>query len=175
MTGTTAKFPVTMRLMHWSMAALLLSMLCAGAVMVDSLATWQPALLTMHKSFGVVALFLVFPRLLVRLTSAVPALPSSLPPLQKLAATLSHYFLYVLMFALPVTGLLMQYNAARPVDFFCVASLPAALSTNIEAFALYRVSHGYLALALIVVVGVHVSAALYHHFVRKDDVLKSML
>lgn len=175
MTTNVTTFPLSIRLLHWAMAALLVSMLCAGAIMVDSLATWQPYLLQLHKAFGVIALLLVCVRLLVRLTSTLPSLPSSLGSMQKKAATLSHYVLYGLMFALPLTGLLMQYNAARPIDVFGLFTLPVALTANIESFALYRISHQYLALALVLVVGVHITAALHHHFVRKDNVLKSML
>ena len=174
MTTSAQKFPLSMRLLHWAMAALLVSMLCAGAIMVDSLATWQPALLNLHKGFGIIALLLVCLRLIVRLKSAIPPLPTSLHGWQKIGAKASHYLLYGLMFALPLSGFLMQYHAARPVEFFGLFTLPVAMAANIEVYAFYRVSHGYLAIALAIVVGAHVAAALHHHFYRKDEVLKSM-
>ena len=106
--------------------------LCAGLIMVKSLATWQPTLLYLHKSFGIVTLTLVIIRLLVRAISVVPALPSSLSNIQKAGAKASLYLLYALILVLPITGFLMQYNAGRPVDFFGFFTLPAAL-TNAKA------------------------------------------
>lgn len=168
-------FSLSMRLMHWSMAALLLSMLLAGTVMIKSLAVWQPTLLMLHKSFGVVALLLVVVRIVLRFTSRIPALPSSVSAGQKTIARASHVALYGLMFAMPLTGLIMQYYAARPISIFNLIVLNSAATPNITLFAIFRLSHGYLAYALLALVCMHALAALYHHFVRKDDVLKSML
>lgn len=169
------RFPLSMRILHWAMAAIVISMILGGLTMVRSLEPWQLTLLNGHKAFGLVAFILVLVRIAVRLTSKFPALPPSLPRWQQRAAIGSHYVLYGLMLAMPVTGYLMQYVAARPVEVFGMFTLPAALTADIQSYGLLREMHGYLALAFIVMMVLHVSAALHHHFVRKDSVLKSML
>ncbi|TDP39161.1 cytochrome b561 [Idiomarina aquatica] len=171
----TNRFSLTMRIMHWAMAALLISMLAAGLLMVRSLEPWQLSLLTIHKGFGVVAAVLVVVRLVIRLAFSVPPLPQGLSRLQASVAKLSHGLLYALMVLMPISGYLMQYLAGRPVEVFGLFRLPAALSVDIEGYAIFREMHGWLAIVLIALVIMHVGAALHHHFIRKDDVLKSML
>lgn len=96
------------RILHWAMALLLFSLLLAGLAMVQSLQTWHLTLLTAHKAMGVLALLLVVVRLAVRLTHTPPALPDNLSAAQKHAAHGTQVLLYVAMFAMPITGLLMH-------------------------------------------------------------------
>ncbi len=170
-----SRFPLSMRLFHWGMVALLISLLAAGLTMVATLDPWQLTLLTVHKAFGILALVLVIARLMNRLTKRVPPLPVTLSTPQKWIAKASHWLLYSLMFIMPLSGFLMQFYAGRPIDVFGWFRLPAALNVDIELFALFRELHGWSALTLIAVITLHVAAALHHHFIRKDDVLKSML
>ena len=170
----TNRFSLTMRIMHWAMAALLISMLAAGLLMVRSLEPWQLTLLTIHKSFGVLVAVLVIVRLIIRVFSTVPPLPQDLGRLQAIIAKLSHGVLYGLMIAMPLSGYLMQYAAGRPIEVFGLFRLPASLKVDIERYAIFRELHGWLAIILIALIVLHVAAALHHQFVRKDDVLKSM-
>ncbi|MGM7447794.1 cytochrome b561 [Idiomarina loihiensis] len=173
--NNTQQFPLSMRLFHWAMAALVISMLAAGLLMVRSLEPWQLSILTVHKAFGVVAAALVMARLVNRLFHQVPPLPGDLSSLQTFVAKASHWLLYLLLFAMPISGYLMQYFAGRPIDVFGWFRLPSALTVNIENYAIFRELHGWLAIALMALVALHVAAALHHHFIRKDTVLKSML
>ena len=170
-----AHFSLSMRVLHWAMAALVISMLAAGMLMIRSLEPWQLTIITFHKAFGVIAVILVAVRLLNRIRHQLPALPDGLSALQKTAATSSHWLLYSLLFAMPVSGYLMQYFAARPIEMFGWFRLPTALQVDIYNYALFRELHGWLAVALTAVIALHVGAALHHHFIRKDNVLKSML
>lgn len=173
--NNTQQFSLSMRLFHWAMAALVISMLAAGLLMVRSLEPWQLNILTVHKAFGVVAAVLVIARLVNRLFHQIPALPGDLSSLQTFVAKASHWLLYLLLFAMPISGYLMQYFAGRPIDVFGWFRLPAALTVDIENYAVFRELHGWLAIALMALVALHVAAALHHHFIRKDEVLKSML
>ena len=173
--SNTQQFSLSMRLFHWAMAALIISMLAAGLLMVRSLEPWQLTILTVHKAFGVVAALLVIARLVNRFFHQIPALPNDLSNLQKFVAKASHWLLYLLLFAMPISGYLMQYFAARPIEVFGWFRLPAALNVDIQTYAVFRELHGWLAVALIALVALHVAAALHHHFIRKDNVLKSML
>lgn len=169
------RFPLSMRLFHWGMVALVLSMLAAGLLMVRSLEPWQLPLMTAHKAFGVLALLLVLARLVNRFLHHLPPLPNNLSGLQKIVAKASHWVLYFLLLAMPVSGYLMQYHAGRPIDVFGWFRLPAALQVDIQTYAVLRELHFWFAGALIVMIVLHAGAALHHHFVRKDNVLKSML
>ena len=118
MSNNPVKFPLSMRIVHWAMALLLLSLIMAGATMVKSLEPWQLSLLFWHKSFGVVAALLVIVRLVIKWRSASVPLPSDIPRWQAIAARVSHGLLYTLMGVIPVSGLAMQYFGARPVSVF---------------------------------------------------------
>lgn len=169
------KYSRSMRIIHWAMVALLLSMVAAGLTMVRSLEPWQLTLLTAHKGFGVLAAVLVVVRLVNRMFHKVPDLPQNMPQAQKLVAHASHIVMYILMLLLPVSGFLMQYFAGRPIDVFGLFRLPAAVEVAIKPFALFRELHGIFALLLVAVVCLHAAGALYHHWIKKDDVLKRML
>lgn len=163
------------RVLHWIMALLLLSLLLAGLTMVQSLQSWQPTLLAAHKSFGVVALLLVLVRLGVRLTHQPPDLPASLSAPQKAAAHATQVLLYVAMVGMPLSGLLMQGAAGRPVTVLGLFTIPALLSVDLSTYALLRELHTWMAWGLIALVMLHVGAALHHGLIRRDSVLRSML
>lgn len=173
--NSVKKYNLSIRLLHWGMAALLFSMLFAGLLMVRSLEPWQPPLLELHKSFGIVAFLAVIFRLVVRLKSTSPQLPDTLPAVQYQIARLSHLLLYGAMIALPVTGYLMQNAADRPIEFFRVIDMPSFLPLSLHQYGLLRELHGTIALCLIGLVVLHVGAALHHGWIRKDGVLNSML
>lgn len=163
------------RLLHWSMAAIIISMLFLGLSMVQSLATWQPDAVDLHKSFGVVALILVIVRLINRAFSAQVALPTDLPVWQKRIAHLSHIGLYSAMILMPISGWLMQSADGRNVAFFGWFSLPHIIEANIKSYALFREIHGLIAWLFLALILMHVSAALYHALIKQDGVLSSML
>jgi cytochrome b561 len=93
---------------------------------------------------------------------------------QLLAASATHAALYLLLLVIPLTGLFMQYFAAKPISVYGLWSLPAALVSDIERFAILRELHGILTLLLMVLITLHIGAALYHQFVKKDQLLRRM-
>lgn len=100
----SAHYPASARLLHWVMAALMLSMLCLGAAMVDRWEPWATTALAAHKAFGLLALLLVLVRLANRLRFRTPPLPDDLPAPQRAVAGMTHFALYALMLALPLSG-----------------------------------------------------------------------
>ncbi|MFV8783631.1 cytochrome b [Microbulbifer sp. SA54] len=168
-------YSLSARVLHWGMAALLLSMLFVGLLMVRSLEPWQLTLLALHKSFGVVAFIAVLFRVAVRLSVRPPELPTELSGIQRFIARISHLLLYAAMIALPISGYLMQNSAGRPVEFFGLFSLPPVLPISLDSYGLLRELHGLIALGLIGLVLLHIAAALHHGWVRRDGVLQTML
>jgi len=163
------------QVMHWGMALLILALLIAGLAMVQSLAPWQPVLVSMHKAFGILAMFAVLIRLVIRLQNPPPVLPASVPTWQQRVSAISHLLFYAGMIAMPLSGWLMQSAAGRPVAFFGLFTLPDVLPNSLVLYSFFRESHGLIALALIALIHIHIAAALYHAWVKRDGVFSRMI
>ncbi|WP_458128026.1 cytochrome b [Pseudomonas sp. Z2-11] len=163
------------RLLHWLMALMIIAMLFIGAGMVASVSERHEWLLQLHKPLGIAILLLVIVRLVVRFTRRTPPLPADLPGWQVLAAKASHVLLYALMLILPLLGWSMISAAGDPVMLGESLRLPSILPADAQTFAWLRKAHGYLAYLLFLTVLVHLAAALFHGWVRRDEVLGSML
>ncbi len=127
----------------------------------------------MHKSFGVVLLLLILLRFAWKLINATPK-PSEGSAIENLLAQGMHWLLYALMFAQPLSGILMTQTAGHPVSVFGVFELPTLVEKNPSSAEFFRNGHGLIWVLLIVAVLGHISAALFHHFIKKDGVLKSI-
>lgn len=165
------------RVLHWGTALIVAGLWIVGTVMVDltdlglkfSLYQW-------HKSFGFVVLALTVVRLVWRhLDRRPPALP--MPAWQRRAAAVSHALLYVLLIVIPLSGFLMVSTApiAIPTVLFGVVPVPHPLGPDESLFALFRQVHESLTTLLLVLVALHVAAALKHHLVDRDAALRRML
>jgi cytochrome b561 len=172
--------------LHWLIAALVLVNLCIGLYMADlpRSDTSRFMLFQLHKSFGLTVLTLSIVRLGWRLANPVPPLPRGLHPLWRLGARVSHFVLYFLIIAIPLAGWAMVSSSSLglPTPYFglfawpnisFLANLaPAAKAANLD---LFKETHSLLAYGAIGLVSLHVLAALYHQFIRRDDVLRRML
>jgi cytochrome b561 len=127
-----------------------------------------------YKTLGAIILVLALIRLAVRLRYGAPPLPADLPEPMKLAAHLSHYALYVLMIAMPLLGLTMQWTGAYPIVLYGDIRLPTLLPQSDAMHTLLWNAHFYLAFAFFAVILLHVAAALFHALVRRDGVFESM-
>ena len=168
-------FSLPARVLHWTMAALILAMLFIGAGMVATVSEKHQWLLAIHKPLGLAILLLAIVRLAVRLRHPPPPLPADLPAPQKLAAHLSHWLLYALMVAMPLIGWAMLSAGGYPVMLTSNLRLPAILPENALVFAWLRTAHGMLAYLLFLTFLAHMGAALYHGLIRRDGVLRSMV
>jgi cytochrome b561 len=102
-------------------------------------------------------------------------LVSALPYWQKVTARLVHLSFYGLMFALPISGLLMSSAAAIPVSAFGLFDIPDWVGPSEVLFRRMIQVHRWLGYALLVLIGLHAGAALMHHFVKRDDTLKKII
>lgn len=128
----------------------------------------------MHKSFGALILILVLLRLLWRLINMVPKeIEGSDPQLNRLAHGM-HALLYLLMFAQPISGMLMSQAAGYPVHLFGLFEFPVMLEKSPALGEWLHAAHGTIWIVLAVAVVGHAGAALYHHFIRRDQVLQRM-
>lgn len=168
------RFPLLSRVLHWSMAVLVLAMLFIGIGMVSTTSPRYYTLLSIHRTIGIAILVLVAIRLVNRLVNPPPPLPRDLPTWQALMAKASHLVLYALMIALPLVGWAMLSAGGYPIVIFGAIDLPAILPHDIAVFAVLRTIHTVLAFALFATFLAHLGAALFHGFIRRDGVLRSM-
>jgi cytochrome b561 len=169
-----ARFHPALRLMHWLMAALILAMLFIGVGTVSTVSEMRTWLIALHKPLGILILCLAAIRLCLRLTLESPALPADLPWRQVWAARFSHALLYFLMFALPLVGWTMLSAGGYPVTLFGAFQLPPLVGIDPWLFALMRRAHALLAFLLFATFLVHLGAALFHAWIRRDSVFPGM-
>ncbi|MBV8662836.1 MAG: cytochrome b [Hyphomicrobiales bacterium] len=174
MTSKLHRFTPLQRFLHWLMAACILAMLFIGVGMVATVKPKYLALISIHKSLGVVILVLALIRLAVRLRYGAPALPADLPAPMKLGAELSHYALYALMIAMPLLGWAMLSAADYPIVLLGGVRLPSLLPASEQLHTLLWNAHYYLAFAFFALILLHLAAALFHGLVRRDGVFESM-
>jgi cytochrome b561 len=133
-----------------------------------------PALLWAHRSLGVIIWAITVVRLFWRLKGAsIPAFQTSMTSLHRFAVRLSEYGLYVLLLTQPVTGLAQTLSRGAPFELLAW-TVPSVVSKHFGYVVLFYAVHKVGAWCLIGLVSLHASAALFHHFIRRDDVLETM-
>jgi cytochrome b561/polyisoprenoid-binding protein YceI len=129
----------------------------------------------LHKSFGVTVLILVTLRIIWHIKSRRPKAVDTLPRRDQIAAAIMHYFLYALMIAMPLSGWLMSSAYGRSVSFFGLFTLPDLIGKDVEVGKILSSRHALIGYIIMGAVALHAGAALWHHFIKKDIVLKRML
>jgi len=167
---------VPAKLLHWAMALLIVPQVILGWVAVDlSLSPLKLDLFVWHKSLGILLLALVVLRLAWRAGNPTPTLPPGSAAWERSAARLSHGLLYLLLFAIPLSGWIINSAANVPFKVFWQWPLPALTAPDKALAASAKLAHLGLFWVLAAVVVLHIAAALRHHFVLHDTVLVRML
>jgi cytochrome b561 len=175
-TSQPANYDPVLKTIHWLTLAMIAGVFAAAWIAHSGLAgEWFRAVLDIHRSLGLSLMGLTVFRLAWRRCAAIPKLPADLHPLQKLAARTTEALLYVLLLVQPVVGLLQTNARGQQVDFFFAGHLPAVIGADRGLVRLLHDLHALTAKALLIVIGMHAAAALFHHFIRRDDVLNAML
>ncbi len=161
---------------HWLIVLLIVIQYQMGKLAEDlPLGMDKLIMMSRHKSLGITILALAVARLVWRIVDRPPAPPRDLHAGLRKFAAVTHFTLYGLLFALPLTGWLTSSFANSAVSWWGWLTLPDLVAPNKARFELLGEVHGLLTRMLIVVVAVHATAALIHHFVLKDTVLRRML
>ncbi len=171
--------PVAVAL-HWVIALCILLMIPMGMVMEDLPIEMRFGAFTLHKSIGITVLGLSLFRLIWRLLNPPPALVEGMKPYEKLLAHLAHWGLYFLIIAMPLSGWLMVSALRKyPTDFFWLGEVPfLPMPEGIDPKAtkeMLEEVHEILANGALILIALHVAAALKHHLVYKDTTLTRML
>ena len=161
--------------LHWLMAVMIIGLFVLGVYMHElPLSPEKLTLYSWHKWAGVTVFLLVWLRLAWRITHRPPALPESMSALMKLAAHAGHLALYGLMVVIPLSGWLMSSAKGVQTVWFGVLPIPDLLGRDKELGELLQLVHKGLNILLMLTLSGHVGAALWHHFVLKDDTLRRM-
>lgn len=164
------------QLLHWATVLLIATIATLGLVMVDMANTPDKvALYALHKSLGLTLLALVVLRLGWRLHAGSPLPVPGVPRWQERVARATHFALYVLMFAMPLSGWLFNSAAGYPLQWFGLVNLPALAGENRDLRELAGALHEAGFWALLTLVIAHAGAAFYHHLFLRDATLVRML
>ena len=128
----------------------------------------------LHSSIALAVFVLMTFRILWRIVNGVPAHPEGTPAWQNMAATVVHWGLYVSVFVQLVSGGMTVATGGKPLPFFGLFTVPLPVAESDEGHHFWEEVHESTWVAVAVLVGVHILAALYNHFVLKNDVLRRM-
>ncbi|CAN7421987.1 cytochrome b [Bosea sp. LjRoot90] len=178
--GRAAVYSPVARSLHWVTAAAAFVMVPLGLAMTyrgNTLDIWDgltDALYSTHKLLGFLVLWLSAGRLIYRLVHGAPPDEPTLEWWQKAASHLVHWALYGLLLIVPLLGW-TGISLFPSLTVFNLFDLPALAAPNEEAAKRVLFVHGWLAILLALLVCGHIAAALFHHVIRKDGVLRRML
>ena len=174
--NTTTKYGWVSILLHWIMLSLIVATYAAMDIksIFPKGSSGREAIAIWHYMFGLLVFCLVWLRLPARLAGQAPAVRPALPAVQARLAKAVHFALYALMIGLPLLGWLTLSARGKPVPFFG-AELPVLIDKSQEMAKWLKEIHESIATAGYFLIGLHVAAALYHQFVKRDNTLKLML
>jgi cytochrome b561 len=167
------QFTALSRLLHWTMAAMVLTMLGIGVAMVASLANYH-VLVSIHRPLGIAILILAAVRLVNRLLNRPPPFPATMSRAERLAATASEFTMYGLMFVLPLVGWGMLSAARYPIVLNGSVHLPFILPQDVKLYAVLRPAHTLLAYLFFLTFLAHFGAILFHTLIVRHGMLKRM-
>jgi len=172
----SSKYTPTAIRLHWLIFLAIAGTFALGVYMHElPLSPDKLKLYSWHKWAGVSIFMLVLLRLGWRLTHPAPALPDTMPPMLQRAAHAAHWMLYVLMFAIPLSGWLMSSAKGFQTVWFGIVPLPDLLAKDKALGDALAEVHETLNFTLLGLVILHAAAALKHHFIDHDTVLTRML
>src|SRR5262245_51194441 len=174
--GIGPAYTLTARIFHWVTAALVLSMIPFGIIMlrIESGPT-QDLLFNLHRSIGVILVPIVVLRLFYRVKNPPLPLPAEIPMVQRGVAHGVHWMLYLLLIVQPIIGWIGTSAYRAPIGVFWLFTLPPIWPED-KAFseAMFKV-HTNLGFLIAILICAHIGGALFHHFIQKDRTLMRMI
>jgi cytochrome b561 len=169
-------FDPVIRFLHW-LTLLLVAAIFVLAFSIDFASSQEEvvALTQLHRSFGLTVWVVTLGRLVWRQFAHFPNWPADLPQAMRIAAQWSEYALYALLLTQPLLGLLLTNAHGDRVNLFFLDQLPVLIGRDSPLAKQFLKVHETVGLLLLGLIALHATAALYHHFWRRDDTLKTML
>lgn len=175
MNDTPYGYGIVSKILHWLIAAVVIGNLIAGLLLDDMAMPGKMTVILWHKSVGVLVLALMLVRLGWRSNQGFPKFPDALPRWQQQLARFVHLAFYPVLILMPVVDWLLSSAAGYPVMFFGLFSLPAIWEKDKAWAEIFSGTHSALGYVIIAMLVAHIGAALYHHFIEKQKIIKRML
>jgi cytochrome b561 len=172
-TTAAARFTLPSRLLHWTMAPMVIAQLLIGVTMIAAL-SYYPLLLAIHRPLGVAILAFAVVRLANRLTHRPPPFLATMSRAERRIATWSEYLLYALLLVQPLTGWAMLSAARFPITLWGPVRLPGIAPHDIDIYAVLRQCHSVFAFLLFATFTAHMCAVLFHTLVLRDRLIDRM-
>jgi cytochrome b561 len=167
------RFTLLSRLLHWSMAAMVIIQLLLGVTMVASL-SYYPLLLAIHRPLGLAILAVAVVRLINRLAHRPPPFLATMSPRGRRFATWSEYLMYALLLAQPLLGWVMLSATGVRITIYGPIHLPGIAPSNIAMYEPLRSCHLVVAVLLFLTFTAHVGVVLFHAVVLRDGIIDRM-
>ena len=152
------------KILHWLVGMFIICLLCVGFYMVDmEKSDLKFQIYGMHKAL----------RFIWRMINIQPKF--LLAKWEHFLSRANFIILYFLMFAMPLSGISMSLFGGRDIDLFGFFTIKATMNPDKDLSKIFWQAHGIFAYILIICIGLHISASLYHQFIKKDDLLKKIL
>lgn len=176
MTKPASSYRAPARWLHWIMALLALATIPAGFLMIQQgiPRSLQDSLFIFHKNVGVLLLVLIVVRILYRWRNPPPPEPAHLPAWQVKVAGLNHGLLYVLLLIMPLAGYIRVRAGGFPIEALDAMGIPALVPRSDALAEVAKTVHFYGALAIALLIAMHVGAALQHAIIKRDGVFSRM-
>jgi cytochrome b561 len=190
-------YTITAKLLHWLIAIAIFGMFALGWFMADipkeapkqsvfdifdlGIFHWTVSeeisprsfYFNLHKSFGVTIFALIIIRILWRLTHTPPALLASYKAIERKLASGAHHLLYLLMFILPLSGVIMAVYSKYGIKWFGMPFIKGL--DNNPMREIFKSAHEIIGLIMVTIIAIHILGALKHKFIDKDETLSRML
>ena len=168
--NTESRYGLVIKLLHWSVAALLLGLVWLGWYMVDLTYydPWYNDSLAWHKTLGVVAFVLGATKIGWAFYSRPPTYAATLKRWERAAAAAVHALLYTMLLLVPLTGYLVSTSAGEGIDLWDLFTVPAVVVVGDEARDLVIEVHYWCGYGVGVLALLHAAAALKHQFLDRE-------
>ena len=175
--NTGSRYGLATKLLHWSVAVLILGLVWLGWYMVDLTYydAWYNDSLAWHKALGIVAFVLAVVKIAWAVHSRPPAYAGSLKRWERAAATAVHHLFYMMMVLIPLTGYLVSTSEGEGIDLWGWFTVPAVAVVGEGLRDLAIEAHYWCAYGTLAIAAVHAAAAVKHQLLDRDGTLRRML
>jgi cytochrome b561 len=176
MQSPTEKYKVPARLLHWTMALLVLAMVPVGFLMLNDAISrdLRNIMFIAHKNTGVLLLLLIAARLFYRWRNPPHLKPVALPAMQQFAAHVTHVALYALLLIMPLSGYVRVRAGGFPIEALDALGIPPLVPRSDALAEFAQAVHYYGGYAIVVFVALHIGAAAFHGLVKRDGIFSRM-
>jgi cytochrome b561 len=176
MSSARLTYSLTLRVLHW-LTALCMFVVIPLAWYMTNLDRHDPMRgnwVNLHKSIGLTILLLTLIRVVTRLSGTAPPLPATIPSFEQTLAHIGHGLLYVILFAMPISGYINSYGGGHAVNWFWLFQVPAVVPQDKALGHLGSRVHYLLAYLTYALIAGHVLAVIYHQLIQRIDLLGRM-